>query len=165
MQESPAKTASWPLAMLLAALGALLALVGAFTSWFTTSVFHETEIFGSERVASVSAPGTHDWTGVVAMAVGLIVGLLAIVGLLFTDPGVRRIAATFAFVGGLLLVALALVAFVRAGSVAGGLDVGRVNGPDQLRRESGASFGIILAGLGGALAALGGLAARRMSER
>jgi len=151
--------ATWPLAMLLVAVGGGVVLVGVFLGWFHVSLWSSSGFFGKELVGSETFSGTEDWAGMVAMAVGIVVALFPVVSMIFTEPGVRRLAANAAVVGGVLIAAAVVVAFLRVEQVTGSLDVGS---GFEGTREGSPAFGMPISGLGGVLAVLGGLVARRL---
>jgi hypothetical protein len=146
--------------MLLVAVGGGVALVGAFLGWFGLSVWSSGGFFGRELLRSETYPGTRDWTGAVAMSLGIMVALLAVISMIFEEPRVRRLAGSAAVIGGVLVVVAVLAAFLRVGEVTASLGVGsEVVGT----REGSAALGMPISGLGGILAVLGGLVARRLA--
>jgi hypothetical protein len=152
--------ATWALAMLLVAVGGGVALVGSILGWFRLSLWSSSGFFGRELMGTETFSGTEDWTGVVAMSVGIIVVLLAVVSMIFAEARVRRLVGNAVAVGGILIAAAALMAFLRVGQVTASLDVGSGLAGT---REGSAAFGMPISGLGGVLAVLGGFVARRLA--
>lgn len=157
MDEAPGQTASWSLAMTLAAIGAFLALIGVFLGWFGVTAVRQTAIFGREIVRSETRAGTQDITGIVAAVLGWFIGVLAIAALVAGTPVYRRFAASFAAFGGLALVATSGLGAARAATVAQGTGV--VLG--RMTLEGTTSLGLSVSAAGGAVAALAGMIALR----
>ncbi len=158
--ERSTQSASWSLAVVLAGLGGLLGAVGAFTTWFSATAVRRTEIFGSEVVATSDVNGTGDWTGLLAVMAGVLVGVVAVAALLITVRGLRRAVGVVAVVGGLAILGAAVAAYLRVDDVAkirlaleGGAGV-------DVRVAAGA--GLYLSAGGGAIALVAGIVARRM---
>ncbi len=160
MEESPSQTATWSFAVILAAVGGFLGAVGVFLSWFQVNGFQRSVIFGNELVESKAFAGTKDWTGLIALMAGLAVGLVALGALLFTG-GMRRSVGSVAVVGGLVVLITAALGLARAGAVAGGVELTSPLAADRLMNEGSPALGLYVSALGGALAALAGLIARR----
>lgn len=152
--------ATWALAMLLVAVGGGVALVGAFLGWFRLSLWSSSGFFGRELLGTETFSGTEDWTGVVAISVGIMVVLFAVVSMIFAEARVRRLVCNAVVLGGILIAVAALMAFLRVGEVTASLDVGSGLAGT---REGSAAFGVPISGLGGALAVLGGFVARRLA--
>jgi hypothetical protein len=156
MHEEDSRSATWSLAVTLVALGGFLATVGVFLGWWDVTGYRESEIFGRELVSQDTLAGTTNWTGLLALAAGVVVGVVAIAALLTGDAGVRRASIPTALAGGLLVVASAALGLVQATEVA------QANLADpQLTAEGSAAMGLFLSVLGGLLAVIGGMLARR----
>lgn len=157
MDEAPGQTASWSLAMTLAAVGAFLALMGVFLGWFGVMAVRQTAIFGREIVRSETRAGTQDITGIVAAVLGGVIGVLAIAALTAGSPGFRRFAASFAGFGGVAVVATSGLGAARAATVAQGTGVAL----GRITLEGTTSLGLFVSAAGGAVAAVTGVIALR----
>lgn len=159
MDPPPARTdASWSLASTLAAVGAFLGPAGVLLGWFHVDVYSKSDIFGTELVQSRTLSGMKDFTGLVVLAAGLVVGLVAMWALLSSSDGARRASAIVAVVGGLVLLAVAVLGLTRVGSVADAASLGATGD-----RAGTAAMGLWVSAAGGLLATVGGLLARRLS--
>lgn len=160
MKESPGRTLIPTLAVTLAAIGGFTTGVGVLLGWWTASASHESEIFGHELVQVRSLLGTAHWTGVVAIALGVAVAVLALGALFLGGDGLRRASAIASFSGGCFILGAVALAFAQAASVA----QEQVGGAG-LQTSGDANVGLYLSALGGLAAAAGGLLTRRTSER
>jgi hypothetical protein len=158
MHVADSRSATWSLSMTLVAIGGFLAVVGVFLGWWDVGGYRESEIFGRELVQQDTLAGTANWTGLLALAAGVVAGVVAIGALLTGDAGVRGASVPIALAGGMLILASAGLGLVQATEVA----QGHVGDP-QLIAEGSAAVGLFLSAAGGALAAVGGLVARRES--
>ncbi len=71
------------LALVLAASGGLLGLVGILAGWFRVDIFAKSDIFGTQLLQSETSSGLSDMTGVVALAAGILVVMVVLWMLLF----------------------------------------------------------------------------------
>jgi len=156
MDVAESRSATWSLTVTLVALGGSLAVVGIFLGWWQVAGYRESEIFGRELVLEDTLAGTANWTGILALAVGLVVGVLAIISLLVESDDLRRILPVVAAAGGLVILACAALGMLQSAEVARA----NVDAAD-LSVEGSAGIGLFLSAAGGALAAVGGLVARR----
>jgi hypothetical protein len=156
MHEAESRSATGSLAVTLVALGGFLAAVGVFLGWWDVAGYRESEIFGRELVLEDTLAGTANWTGVLALVLGLVVGVLAIVSLLVGSHDLQRILPVAAMAGGLVILASAALGLLQATEVArASVETA------ELSVEGSAAVGLFLSAAGGALAALAGLVARR----
>ena len=158
--ERSTQRASWSLAVVLAGLGGLLGAVGAFTTWFSATAVRQTEIFGTEVVGTADVNGTGDWTGLVAVIGGAVVGAVAVAALLLTVRALRRGAGPLAVAGGLVILAVTVAAYLRLDDVAAEILAADLDGPGVDARSS-TGVGLLLSAGGGAIAAVAGVVARR----
>jgi hypothetical protein len=156
MEETPSAPFTWPLAVTLAALGGFVAAAGVFLGWWNAEAYRQSEIFGRQLVAQETLLGTASWTGMVALFTGIAVGLLGVAALLFTSDGVRRAAAILAMVGGLAILIVAGIGIAQASSVAEAEIGGTI-----VTVEGSAGFGLFLSAVGGLVALVAGIFARR----
>jgi hypothetical protein len=159
VDEQPISNASSS-AFVLAALGGLLAVVGALLEWFTVTGLRPSEIFGEEIVATRALAGTSHVTGVLAVAAGASVALVALVAV-FLPPRVHRTAAWVTLVAGLVVIAVSAIGYLGAEGVAEGADLPRVFAALDVEARGAAAVGPIISAIGGLLAATGGMVAAR----
>ena len=145
MDVAESRSATWSLTVTLVALGGSLAVVGIFLGWWQVAGYRESEIFGRELVLEDTLAGTANWTGI-----------LAIISLLVESDDLRRILPVVAAAGGLVILACAALGMLQSAEVARA----NVDAAD-LSVEGSAGIGLFLSAAGGALAAVGGLVARR----
>lgn len=157
MDEAPSQTASWSLAMTLAAIGGFLAVVGVFLGWFGVTAVRQTVIFGREVARSETRAGTEDITGIVVAVVGGLSGVLALAALAVGSGGFRRFAASFATFGGVAVLAASGLGYARAATVARGTGVA----VGRMTLDGTASLGLYVSAAAGAVAAVAGLLALR----
>lgn len=156
MHVAESRSATWSLTVTLVALGGFLAAAGVFLGWWEVDGYRESEIFGRELVLEDTLAGRASWTGVLALLAGLVVGVLAIVSLLVGSHDLQRILPVVAMAGGLVILASAALGMLQSDEVARA----SVDAAD-LSVEGSAGIGLFLSAAGGALAAIGGLVARR----
>jgi len=162
MNEPPHGVTPWSLGMALVGIGGALGLVGALGPWFDVTGWLRTQFFGDELVAARTLPGTGDWTGLVALTAAAGVLVLVAVALLFHGSAARNWAPMASVVLGLLVLAAAVAAYLRTGSVASGVDFGRI-GTGHIRSQGAAGPGLFTSAAGGTLAGVAGLITRRLT--
>ena len=96
------------------AVGGLVGIAGIYVGkWFSYSYDA-----GGLR-ATFYLDGTEDWTGQVAFIAGLAALAFGIAYVLLSDPQIRTITGSLMGVGGIFLLAMALLAFTRVDEVVG----------------------------------------------
>jgi hypothetical protein len=162
-----------------AAVGGFLAVVGVFLKWFTARVAFSGASVGGVNIPAInrsqSFNGTEDWTGVVCLIVGVLILLVGIAGILAQEPGQRKAMNTAAAVGGIIVIAMCVVALIRIDSAVGdaksaiedslNASGGGLQGLlDKFTVEAAAAFGLYVSFLGGIVAVVGGFLGARQSE-
>jgi hypothetical protein len=96
------------------AVGGVVGIVGIYAGkWFSYSY-----IVDGARV-TFYFNGTEDWTGQVAFIAGLAAFAFGIAFILLSDPQIRTLTGAIMGVGGIFLLAMALLAFTRVDEVVG----------------------------------------------
>jgi hypothetical protein len=96
------------------AVGGVVGIAGIYVGkWFSYSYVAE----GAR--ATFYLDGTEDWTGQVAFIAGLAAFAFGIAYILLSDPQIRTITGSLAGVGGIFLLAMAVLAFTRVDEVVG----------------------------------------------
>jgi hypothetical protein len=133
------------------AAGGLVGVVGIYVGkWFSYSYVAE----GAR--ATFYFDGTEDWTGQVAFIAGLAAFAFGIAYILLSDPQIRTITGSLMGVGGIFLLAMALLAFTRVDEVVGpqpflpGIDPGL-----SVRVTTAAAGGLWMSVVGGMVAVYG----------
>ena len=96
------------------AVGGLVGITGIYVGkWFSYS-------YGTGgRKATFYVDGTQDWTGQVAFIAGLAAFAFGIAYVLLSDPQIRTITGSLMGVGGIFVLAMAILAFTRVDEVVG----------------------------------------------
>jgi hypothetical protein len=130
------------------AVGGMVGIAGIYVGkWFSYSYVAE----GSR--ATFYFDGTEDWTGQVAFIAGLAAFAFGIAYILLSDPQIRTITGSLMGVGGIFLLAMAVLGFTRVDEVVGLY-------PFLPGIEPGQSVSITTAAAGGLwLSVVGGMAA------
>lgn len=160
MRHRPRRAVSWPFAMLLVAIGGLAASGGVALGWWDARAVRVTEIFGREILAERTLAGWGSWSGAMTLAGGLVALAAGAVGLGSRAPSRRGPLTLLAPACGVLAVAGAVLGLAQGAEAAAGA-LGDVGG----RVEVGVAGGLVVSGLGGLLAAVGGLLGRRAADR
>lgn len=133
------------------AVGGMIGIAGIYVGkWFTYSYVAE-----GARV-TFYFDGTEDWTGQVAFIAGLAAFAFGIAFILLSDPQIRTITGSLMGVGGIFLLAMAVLAFTRVDEVVGlrpflpGIDPGQ-----SVRITTAAAGGVWLSVVGGMAAVYG----------
>ena len=96
------------------AVGGLLGIVGIYVGkWFSYSYV------ASGGKVTFYVNGSEDWTGQVAFIAGLAAVAFGIAYVLLSDPQIRTITGALMGVGGIFLLAMALLAFTRVDETVG----------------------------------------------
>jgi hypothetical protein len=96
------------------AVGGMVGIAGIYVGkWFSYSYVAE----GAR--ATFYFDGTEDWTGQVAFIAGLAAFAFGIAYILLSDPQIRTLTGSLMGVGGIFLLAMAVLAFTRVDEVVG----------------------------------------------
>lgn len=158
-QPSAVRSAALSPAAIAMLAGGLLGWAGVLLKWFKVSVsfgggtFLGQNVPGLNRSATIS--GTHDWTGVIALIAGVAVMALGLAVAFLPERGTKKTAAMAAAVGGVVVLLMAVIAFVRVNSVVG-IPAGLGGFMRDLTIDAGAAIGLYVSALGGVLGAVGG---------
>ena len=155
MRQGSSRVVSWPFAMLLVAIGGLAASGGVLLGWWEARAVRTTEIFGREILDERTLAGSGAWSGAVTLAVGLVALVVGAVGLLRRAPARRGPLALLALGCGVLA-----LAGVAVGLGQGGEAAARALGGAGREVEASVAGGLVISGLGGLIAAAGGLFGR-----
>lgn len=133
------------------AVGGVVGIVGIYVGkWFSYSY-----IADGARV-TFYFNGTEDWTGQVAFIAGLAAFAFGIAFILLSDPEIRTLTGAIMGVGGIFLLAMALLAFTRVDEVVGphpflpGIDPG-----ESVSITTAAAGGLWISVVGGMAAVYG----------